>query len=72
MNVESILETDVHERGYCVIFPPKFHYKLNFIEQCWGYAKRNYQLLPPSSSEDILERNVVQCLDDIPLITMHR
>ena len=72
VNVESILEMDAREKGYSILFLPKFHCELNFIEQCWGYAKRNYRLLPPSSNEDILEKNVVQCLDEIPLITMRR
>ena len=72
INVESILEMEAHERGYVVLFLPKFYCELNFIEQCWGYAKRNYRLLPPSSNEDVLERNVIDCLDGILLITMHR
>jgi len=72
VNIESILETEVKVRGFSVILLPKFHCELNPIEQCWGYAKRNYRLLPPSSSEDALEKNVVKCLDDIPLTTMRR
>jgi hypothetical protein len=72
VNIKSILEMEAHARGHLVLFLPKFHCELNFIEQCWGYAKRNYRLLPPSSNEDVLEKNVVQCLDGIPLITMRR
>jgi hypothetical protein len=71
-NVETILEMDARAKGYCVLYLPKFHCELNFIEQCWGYAKRTYRLLEPSSKEDVLEKNVVQCLDDVPLITMRR
>ncbi|KAH9923306.1 hypothetical protein B0H21DRAFT_701256 [Amylocystis lapponica] len=37
--VETILETHCKARGYQVIFLPKFHCELNFIEQCWGRAK---------------------------------
>jgi hypothetical protein len=69
-NIESILEIDARENGFKVIFLPKFHCELNFIEQCWGYAKRNYRILEPSSLEEVLEKNVVKCLDEIPLITM--
>ena len=49
---------------------PKFHRELNFIEQCWGYAKRIYRLNPESSREDHLERNALAALNAIPLETM--
>lgn len=42
MNQKSYLEEVCEARGYEVIFFPKFHPELNCIEQCWGYAKRNY------------------------------
>ena len=71
-NVESILASDAKENGDQIVFLPKFHCELNPIEQCWGYAKRRYCLLPPSSSERDLQKNVVTCLDEIPLITMRR
>jgi hypothetical protein len=70
--VESNLEIQCKSRGYQVFFLPKFHCELNFIEQCWGYAKRKYRLNPPSSSEADLERNVIAALDSVPLITMRR
>ena len=71
-NVESILETEARDHGFQVVFLPKFHCELNPIEQCWGYTKRRYRLLPASSSDADLEKNVVGCLDEIPLITMRR
>jgi hypothetical protein len=55
-----------------VIFLPKFHYELNFIEQCWGYAKQLYRLNPESSQEDILWRNALEALQAIPLEMMRR
>jgi hypothetical protein len=39
VNVPSILETEAKAKGLTVLFLPKFHCELNFIEQCWGYAK---------------------------------
>ncbi|KIM76322.1 hypothetical protein PILCRDRAFT_77971, partial [Piloderma croceum F 1598] len=36
--VESLLETTCKAREFTVIFLPKFHCELNFIEQCWGYT----------------------------------
>jgi hypothetical protein len=39
VQVESLLETYCKSCTVNVIFLPKFHCKLHFIEQCWGYAK---------------------------------
>ena len=39
VQVESLLETFCRGCGVDVIFLLKFHCELNFIEQCWGYAK---------------------------------
>ncbi|KAF8879235.1 hypothetical protein CPB85DRAFT_1234558, partial [Mucidula mucida] len=30
------------------------------IEQCWGYAKRVYRMLPRSSREDVLHQNIIK------------
>ena len=46
------------------------HCELNFIEQCWGYAKRIYSLNPDSSCEEVLEQNALEALESIPLATM--
>ncbi|KIK97120.1 hypothetical protein PAXRUDRAFT_136944, partial [Paxillus rubicundulus Ve08.2h10] len=70
VGVESLLETLCKMRGYQVLFLPKFHCELNFIEQCWGFAKRLYHQFPTSSKEVDLERNVLAALDSVPLITI--
>jgi hypothetical protein len=70
--VESLLETTCSVRGFKVIFLPKFHCELNFIEQCWGYAKRIYRQFPPSSKEADLEQNIIAALDSVPLESMRR
>jgi hypothetical protein len=41
-SVKSQLEIACKQRGFRVIFLPKFHCELNFIEMCWGYAKWVY------------------------------
>ncbi len=71
-NVVSVLEIHCRERGFSVIFLPKFHCELNFIEQCWEYAKRVYRHFPVSSKEADLERNVIEALDSVPLVSMRR
>ena len=70
--VKSHLEIICEARGYEVIFLPKFHCKLNFIEQCWGYAKRIYRHYPPSPKEADLEANVLSALESVPLESMQR
>ncbi|KAG2069159.1 hypothetical protein BDR04DRAFT_1022347, partial [Suillus decipiens] len=71
-SVKSVLESSCQARGIKVIFLPKFHCELNFIEQCWGYAKRIYRMLGPSESESVLEQNVINSLDAVPLSSMRR
>jgi hypothetical protein len=71
-NVETILQMFCRARGYTVLFLPKFHCELNFIEQCWGRAKTVYRTYPESSREDVLEANTVRALESIPLSMMRK
>ena len=70
--VTSLLAEHCGKRGFDVLFLPKFHPELSFIEQCWGRAKWAYRQLPPSSREEDLERNALKSLDAIPLPLMRR
>lgn len=72
VNVKSMLEIQCEARGFTVIFLPKFHCELNFIEQVWGYAKRIYRHYPASSREADLERNLVAALESVPLESMRK
>lgn len=72
VDIPSVLETRCKYLGVSVLFLPKFHCELNFIEQCWGYAKRVYRLCPESSREDQLEKNALDSLECIPLDTMRK
>lgn len=69
--VKSALEELCESRGYAVIFFPKFHCELNFIEQCWGFSKRLYREYP-LGSDDQLADNAVRAIDDVPLHSMRR
>ncbi|QRV87093.1 DDE superfamily endonuclease [Ceratobasidium sp. AG-Ba] len=55
-----------------VLFLPKFHCKLNPIEQCWGMAKRVYRDYPDSSAEADLRRNILSALDAVPIDSICR
>jgi hypothetical protein len=70
VHVESILKVTCKAQGFQVIFLPKFHCELNFIDQCWGYAKWIYHLNPESSREDHLKKNALAALDAVPLESM--
>ncbi|KAG2097742.1 uncharacterized protein F5147DRAFT_583352 [Suillus discolor] len=72
VNVESHLETLCRTRGFDVIFLLKFHCELNFIEQCWGFVKQLYRMKDQSSSEEVLEWNVIESLDAVPMESMRR
>ncbi|KAF8867957.1 hypothetical protein BD779DRAFT_1462836, partial [Infundibulicybe gibba] len=71
-HIDSILETEVKARGFQVLFLPKFHYKLNFIEQVWRYAKRCCRIFPILSRDADLERNVIAVLEEVSVVTMCR
>jgi len=70
--VESVLQMTCHTMGVKVLFLPKFHCELNFIEQVWGHPKHVYHQFPPLSKESDLERNVIQALDSVLLLSMHQ
>ncbi|KAF9048075.1 hypothetical protein BDZ89DRAFT_941483 [Hymenopellis radicata] len=69
---KSMLEEHCSARGYEVIFFPKYHPELNFIEQCWGYAKRIYRMYPESSKESDLQANLLAALEAVPIESMRR
>ncbi|PSR82186.1 hypothetical protein PHLCEN_2v6109 [Hermanssonia centrifuga] len=71
-NQKSRLELLCEKQGFQVLFLPKFHPELNFIEQCWGHAKRVYRMNPPSSKEEDLERNMLNALASVGLEQMRR
>lgn len=72
LKVPSLAESLCSGRGFSVVFLPKFHPELNFIEMCWGYAKRRYRETPPSSKIDVLERNAIWALNEVPRDSMRR
>jgi hypothetical protein len=71
-DVKSKLEILGNDLGVPILFLPKYHCELNFIEQCWGYAKQVYRPFEESSKDDPLEQNTLEALESIPLVLMRR
>jgi hypothetical protein len=69
---KSHLEEYVTSRGHICDFYPKFHCELNFIEQYWGVAKFRYRSSQRTCDMEAMERNVIECLDDVPLLQIRR
>jgi hypothetical protein len=69
-NEVSLLEIVVTQAGHEVIFYPKFHCELNYIEYYWAALKRftrdNCRYFPE------LEPTVLQAMDSVDLRTIRR
>ena len=71
-HVETVLETTWKGHSFQVNFLPKFHCKLSFIKQWWGYAKQLYHLNLESSHKDILKKIALAALNSVPLESMQQ
>ena len=65
---QSQLQELIKSHGHLCDFYPKYHCKLNFIEQYWGAAKLRFRMAGRTATINEMERKVIQCLDDIPLL----
>ena len=72
VNQKSHLEELIISRGHICDFYPKYHCELNFIEQYWGASKLRYRTTPKTNDMKEMERNVRECLDDVPLLQIQR
>ena len=72
VNQKSHLEELITSRGHICDFYPKYHCKLNFIEQYWGAAKLCYRSSPKTNDIEEMEKNIKACLDDVPVIQIRR
>jgi hypothetical protein len=72
INQKSHLEEFITSRGHICDFYPKYHCELNFIEQYWGAAKLRYRNSAKTADIEQMEKNVLACLDDVPLVQIQR
>jgi hypothetical protein len=70
-NEVSLLERVIREAGHEVIFYPKFHCELNYIEYYWAELKR-YARANCKYSFAELEKTVMEAMDSISLTTIRR
>lgn len=57
----------IKSHGHLCDFYPKYHCKLNFIEQYWGAAKFQFHVAGHARTLEEMEWKMLGCLDDIPL-----
>jgi hypothetical protein len=69
---KSQLQELIESRGHLCDFYPKYHCELNFIEQYWGAAKYRFRSMDHAATMEQMEKNVISCLDDIPLDQIRR
>jgi transposase len=69
---KSRLEEFITSWSHICDFYPKYHCELNFIEKFWGAAKFRYRNTSKTYNINEMEKNVIACLDDIPLLQIRR
>ena len=69
---KSQLQDLIKSRGHLCDFYPKYHCKLNFIEQYWGAVKFQYRTAARASTLKDMERSVKECLDGISVLQIRR
>jgi hypothetical protein len=69
---KSQLQELIESRGHLCDFYPKYHCELNFIEQYWGVAKYRFRSMDCAATMEQMEKNVISCLNDIPLDQIRR
>jgi hypothetical protein len=72
LDQKPLLQEVIKRCSHLCDFYPKYHCELNFIEQYWGAAKLCFQVAGRVLTIEEMERKVVTCLDDVPLLQIQR
>jgi len=67
----STLEEIIVGLGHVFEWYPKFYCECNFIEQYWGFAKREVRGLCSYKYADLL-KHVPKTLDSVPIMTIRK
>ena len=65
---KSQIEELVESHGHICNFYPKYHCKLNFIEQYWGAAKLWFCVAGHARTLAKMEEKLFACLDDVLIL----
>lgn len=71
-NQKSHLEEYITSQGHICDFYPKYHCKLNFIEQYWGAMKLIYRSTAKTRDMKKMEENVKISLDDMYIVQIQQ
>jgi hypothetical protein len=71
-NQRSQLQELIESCGHLCDYYPKYHCELNFIKQYWGAAKLRFHVAGHAATISEMEKTVIACLDDIPIIQIRR
>ena len=69
---KPLLQEHIELRGHLCDFYPRYHCKLNFIEQYWGAAKLCFRVAGRAKTLREMEIKMLECLDAVPLEQIRR
>ena len=72
MEQKEWLTKDVNAAGFNIIFFPKYHCELNFIEMIWGWVKGHHRRTCSYNYADLKKRLPETFLDIVPLAFIRR
>ena len=72
LSQEEWLTEVVHDAGFSILFYPKYHCELNFIEMIWGWTKSHHRRTCTYNYKDLKDRLPRTFLELLPLAFVRR